>query len=58
MSIVQGGPGLPILHPCLFQYLVSGELTNLNLNDSDVPDPNVRCMLQMVSCCISVIIML
>lgn len=47
-SIVQGGPGFPVLLPALYNYIVSGKYIGEVADDSDVPDPVIRQLLKMV----------
>lgn len=48
MSALQGGFGLPLLLPHLYDYLTMGKYTNLNVQNEDVPEPHVRILLQRV----------
>ena len=48
MSIVQGGPGLPMLHPSIFHYIASNEYVSQVIDDEEVADPDVRSLLQKV----------
>ncbi len=41
-SIVQGGPGFPVLHPVVYKYITTGEYLGLVVDDSDVPDPFIK----------------
>ena len=49
MSILQGGHGFPCLAPCVFHYLVSGELTGAVVETSAVPDHQLQVILEKVS---------
>ena len=48
MSILNGGPGFPILHPALFNYIATGDYLDQHLATSDVPVPSVRMLLSEV----------
>ena len=48
MSVLQGGPGLPVFSKHLYDYITNGEYLNLNIEISDVPEPGVRILLQKV----------
>ncbi len=47
-SIVQGGPGFPVLHPVVYKYITTGEYLGLVVDDSDVPDPFIKQLLDQV----------
>lgn len=47
-SILQGGCGLPVLHPVLYHYLTTGEYMGLITRDEDVPDLQVQQLLKEV----------
>ena len=47
-SIFQGGPGFPVLLPCAYQYISSGEC-KVHVDEMDIPDPVTRNLLQAVS---------
>ena len=49
MSMTQGGHGFPCLAPCVYHYLVSGELTGAVVETSDVPDHQLQVILEKVS---------
>lgn len=49
MSVVQGGCGFPVLHPAAYNYLVKGEYLGQVIKDEDVPDPQIRQLLEKVS---------
>ena len=49
MCIVQGGSGLPMLHPAVYHYMASGEYIGQIVEDSDVADGEVRAPLRQVS---------
>ena len=48
MSVLQGGPGLPVLSKYLYNYLTNGEYINLDIKISDVPEPGARALLEKV----------
>ena len=49
MSVLQGGPGLPILWPAAYHYLCSGlHIGPHRFSTIDIPDPLVRRMLELV----------
>lgn len=48
MSIVQGGPGLPVMLPAAYHYLTTHEYINQIVEDTDVPDPYVLDLLHKV----------
>lgn len=48
MSIIQGGCGLPVLHPVAYNYLVNGEYLGQITKDEDMPDPQIRQLLEKV----------
>ncbi|XP_065906067.1 G2/M phase-specific E3 ubiquitin-protein ligase-like [Dysidea avara] len=37
ISVVQGGPGFPLLSDSVYQYLCTGETTNIEIDDEDLP---------------------
>jgi len=37
MSAIQGGPGFPILTEVLYNYMVSGQLPSVNIEDENLP---------------------
>ena len=49
MSIVQGGPGFPVMLPAAYQYLTTHEYIGQLVKDSDVPDPFVLELLSKVT---------
>ena len=48
-SILQGGPGFPLLHPAAYSYICGEEYTDKFSDNADVPDPLVRDLLDRVS---------
>ena len=49
MSIVQGGPGFPVMLPAAYHYLTTHDYIGQLVNDSDVPDPFVLELLTKVT---------
>ena len=47
MSIVQGGPGFPVLHANVYNYMVTGKYIGVHTPDEDVPNPIVVALLQV-----------
>lgn len=37
MSIVQGGPGFPVLADATYHYMTTGETTDVKVSDEDLP---------------------
>ena len=37
MSLVQGGPGFPLLPDAVYKYLCTGETTDMTVADEDLP---------------------
>ena len=48
MSIVQGGPGLPMLHPAVYQYMTTGKYLDVNMSVKGIPDAGVRILIDQV----------
>lgn len=50
-SIVQGGPGFPVLAPHIYEYITTGDYLNASagITIRDFPDPEVRHLLAEVS---------
>lgn len=48
MSAVQGGPGLPLFLPVVYQYISTGTYSVGNVADKDVPDIHVQSLLSEV----------
>jgi hypothetical protein len=48
MSIVQGGPGFPVLLPVLYGYISTGQYNYEFLTNSTVPDFHVQSLLAEV----------
>lgn len=49
MSIIQDGFGLPIFPLPIYQYLVCGDISSINVTDDDIPDPGLRQLVSSVS---------
>ena len=49
MSIVQGGPGFPVLHANVYNYIVTGKYIGVHTPDEDVANPTVVALLEEVS---------
>ena len=47
-NIAQEGNRFPVLHPALFQYTCTGQYMDLPVQDDDIPDPDVKCLLVLV----------
>ena len=37
ISLVQGGPGFPLLADAVYKYLCTGKTTNIEVDDEDLP---------------------
>ena len=48
MSILQGSCSFPVLHPAAYNYLVKRDYVGQVVNDEDVPDFQIRQLLQEV----------
>ena len=48
MSVVQGGSGFPELLPATYHYVTTGEYLGQVVDDSSVPDPQIRQLLHQV----------
>jgi len=48
MSIVQGGPGFPFLHPHVYMYLCSGKWSPTLIPPQAIPDYAVRDFVEKV----------
>ena len=48
MSIAQGGSGFPVLHPSVYNYIVTGKYIGVRIPDKDIPNPIVNAMLKQV----------
>ena len=47
ISVVQGGPGFPLLSDSVYQYLCTGETTNIEIDDEDLP-LMIKALIQQV----------
>ena len=51
MSITQDGPGLPVLMPALYEYMISRDLTSdSTIKNDEIPDLYVKGLIELVSC--------
>jgi len=48
MSVVQGGCGLPCLAEPVYEYICSGKCTNLDVDNEEIPDPDLKFVIQKV----------
>jgi hypothetical protein len=48
MSIVQGGMGFPVLHPCVYNYIWSGKYIGSHINDEGIMLSSVRSLVEQV----------
>lgn len=48
MSVAQGGIGFPVLHPSVYNYIVSGKYIGVHIPDEDIPDPVICTLLEKV----------
>ena len=48
MNIVHGGSGCAIFLPAIYQYMCTGEYTDLPLQDGDVPHSEAQSLLSQV----------
>ena len=37
MSVIQGGPGFPLLADAVYEYLRTGKTTGIHVEDEDLP---------------------
>ena len=51
-SIVQGGPGLPVFHPAVYNYWTTGDYLGQVVDIDAVPETQVRELLKQVRMCI------
>ena len=49
-NIAQEGSGFPVLHPAIFQYMCTGQYTDLPIEDDDLPDPDVKHLVGLIEC--------
>ena len=53
ISITQGGLGMPIMAPALYDYIHTGKLSScIDISLKDMPYPNVKYVLEKVTCLI------
>ena len=45
---MQGGPGLPMLHPAVYQYMTTGKYLDVNMSVKGIPDAGVRTLIDQV----------
>ena len=50
MSIIQDRFGCPIFSPSVYQYMVSGVISN-HVSHKDIPDPTIKHIVSLVSFC-------
>ena len=43
-SILQEGHGFPVLLPELYQYMVSRDITTISIDDKEITDQSVKCL--------------
>lgn len=48
MSITQGGNGLPVFHPAVYHYMVTGSYLNVDVATPDIPDAGVCFLVEKV----------
>lgn len=48
MSVVQGAPGLPKLHPAVYQHMTTGQYIDINMSVKAIPDAGVRALINQV----------
>ena len=48
ISVLQGGPGLPVFLKHFYNYLTNGEYLNLNIKIGDIPESGARTLLEKV----------
>ena len=48
MSVVQGRPGIAMLHPAVYQYMITGKYTDINVSVKGIPDAGVRALIDQV----------
>ena len=50
LSIVQGGPGFPALHPSVYNYIATRKYLGIETPEDDIPNPNVVTLIKKVIC--------
>lgn len=48
MSVIQGGPGFPFLHPNVYAYIFSGIWSPASPKSDDIPDAGLKRIIQEV----------
>lgn len=48
MSILQGGPGLPIFAKPVYDYISAGQFMGVTVPLAEIPDPTLQFVLQRV----------
>lgn len=48
MSIIQGGRGFPVLHPCIYNYLWSGKYVGSCMADDEIVHGSIRQLVKEV----------
>ena len=48
MSLTQGGSGIPLM-PALYEFLVSSDVTKIQIDEKTIPDPNIREIVNLVT---------
>ena len=48
MSIIQEGPGFPLLLPGIYEYMVSGNIAEIDIPDQEIPDMSIKQLVSMV----------
>ena len=51
MSIVQGGAGIPVFHPSVYEYICTGTYLGQVADAVAIPDMEVRNLLDNVRIC-------
>ena len=49
MSVVQGGCGFPFLSRAVYEYIVCGKYTNVDVEEEDIPDGCLTFAIKKVS---------
>ena len=49
ISITQGGPGLPVLIPAIYNYMTSGDIKSLKIEDEDIPNDTINEIVKQVT---------
>ena len=56
MSLIQGGPGFPLLPDAVYEYLCTGETTDMTVADEDLP-LMIKELVQQVNSTILIIVL-